>query len=175
MKHMQKTRRILKKAYAFATLAAAFVATVAPGIVRAIDLTPQSISLFTNAVPSGTTLALTTTTKATLPQILFLRVTAYASTPDETDSTPFIMADGKHVYDGAAASNLFPFGTKIQIPSLFGNRIFTIEDRMAKRLTDVVDIWMATRGAALRFGVNYASIIVVSMPTGTNTIALRGF
>ncbi|MCL4529285.1 MAG: hypothetical protein M1282_07720, partial [Chloroflexi bacterium] len=105
---MQKTKRILKKAYAFATLAAAFVATVAPGIIRAADLTPHNISLFANAQPSGTTLAQIASIQTTLPPILFLRVTAYASTPDETDSTPFIMADGNHVYDGAAASNLFP-------------------------------------------------------------------
>ncbi|MCL4529284.1 MAG: hypothetical protein M1282_07715, partial [Chloroflexi bacterium] len=59
--------------------------------------------------------------------------------------------------------------------SLFGNKIFTIEDRMAKRLTDVVDIWMATRNEALRFGANYASIVIVSMPSTTANLALKNF
>ena len=46
--------------------------------------------------------------------VLHLRVTAYSSEPNETDDTPFITADGSHVADGIAASNLLPFGTKIQ-------------------------------------------------------------
>ena len=60
-------------------------------------------------------------------------VTAYSSTPDQTDDTPFITASGKSVADGIIASNLFPFGTKIRIPKLYGDKIFTVEDRMNKK------------------------------------------
>ena len=148
---MLKTRKFFKRAYALAMVAAAFVATVAPAVIRAADLVPQPVQ----AVQ----------TRSSTPSILYLRVTAYSSTPEETDSTPFITANGTRVHDGIVATNFLPFGTEIQIPSLFGNKIFTVEDRMAKRLTDVIDIWMPTKTAALRFGANYASIIIVNTST----------
>ena len=93
--------------------------------------------------------------------VLYMRVTAYASVPDETDNTPFIMADGHHVYDGAAASNILPFGTKIMIPSLFGSKVFTIEDRMSQKIKNTIDIWMPSVGKAIFFGANHADIVVL--------------
>src|ERR1035437_4024557 len=36
--------------------------------------------------------------------------TAYSSTADQTDDTPFLTASGKNVKDGIIASNLLPFG-----------------------------------------------------------------
>src|SRR5258708_6536739 len=56
-----------------------------------------------------------------------VRVTAYSSTPDQTDDTPFITASGYHVHDGVIAANFLPFGTKLTIPSVFGDKIFTVE------------------------------------------------
>ncbi len=88
-------------------------------------------------------------------------ITAYSSTPDQTDDTPFITASGTRVRDGIVATNLLPFGTKIQIPELFGDKVFTVEDRMHERKTNNVDIWMETRSEALRFGVAYSKILVL--------------
>ena len=70
-------------------------------------------------------------------------MTAYTSTPDQTDDSPFIAASGKHVYDGMLAANWLPFGTKIKIPELYGDKIFTIDDRMNKRYGyGRMDIWL---------------------------------
>jgi len=80
-------------------------------------------------------------------------VTAYSSTPDQTDSTPFITANGTYVYDGLVACNFLPFGTKVKFPGYSGDKIFMVEDRMAKKNSHKVDIWMPTRQAALQFGV----------------------
>jgi len=99
-------------------------------------------------------------------RVLYMRVTAYTSLPDETDSTPFITAMGTEVHDGVVATNILPFGTKIQIPALFGDKIFTVEDRMNRRMKNVLDIWMPTKTKALRFGVNYTSIVIVGKNTG---------
>ena len=87
-------------------------------------------------------------------------LSAYSSTPDQTDSTPFIMASGKHVYDGAIAANFLPMGTLVRIPELFGGKIFVVEDRMHKRFSDRVDIWMETRQEAINFGLRSAAIEV---------------
>jgi len=92
----------------------------------------------------------------------YLWVTAYSSSPDETDDDPFITATGKFVRDGFAATNILPFGTKIKIPSLFGDKIFTIEDRMHYRKTNVVDIWMESKEKALKFGAHYVEVIILS-------------
>jgi 3D (Asp-Asp-Asp) domain-containing protein len=82
-------------------------------------------------------------------------ITAYTSTPDQTDDSPFIAATGKRVYDGMIAANWLPFGTKVKIPALYGDKIFTVDDRMNKRYGyGRMDIWLgATRTEALQFGV----------------------
>lgn len=91
----------------------------------------------------------------------YVKITAYSSTPDQTDDSPFIMASGKHVYDGAVAANFLSLGTKVKMPDLYGNKVFTVEDRMHSRFSDRMDIWMATRSEASRFGLKHARIEVV--------------
>lgn len=76
--------------------------------------------------------------------------TAYSSTVDQTDSTPFITASGTHVHDGTIASNFLKFGTKVRFPSLYGDKIFIVEDRMKSNVK--VDIWFPTRQEAKNFG-----------------------
>jgi 3D (Asp-Asp-Asp) domain-containing protein len=86
-------------------------------------------------------------------------ITAYSSTPEETDDTPFVTASGTQTRDGVVASNLLPFGTKIRIPEYFGNKIFTIEDRMNKRMDDFqIDVWFPSSYQAHLFGVKYTYI-----------------
>jgi hypothetical protein len=87
-------------------------------------------------------------------------LTAYSSTPDQTDDDPFIAASGKRVYDGMVAANWLPFGTKIKIPSLYGEKIFTVDDRMNARYGyGRMDIWMdAPRAQVNKFGVQRVEI-----------------
>src|SRR3990167_5924685 len=80
-------------------------------------------------------------------------LTAYSSSVDETDDTPFITASGKHVRDGIVATNFLPFGTKIKIPSLYGDKIFVVEDRMHPRKKQQIDIWFPERWQAVDFGI----------------------
>jgi len=81
-------------------------------------------------------------------------VTAYSSTPDQTDDTPFITASGKVVEDGIVASNFLAFGTKLRLPELFGDKIFIVEDRMHQRFSsDRLDIWFPDRKTAQNFGI----------------------
>jgi 3D (Asp-Asp-Asp) domain-containing protein len=99
--------------------------------------------------------------------IIPMRITAYSSSPDETDDTPFITANGTIVHDGVVASNMLPFGTKIKIPALFGDKVFTIEDRMSPKYYRTIDIWMPSKDEAVVFGLAYAKIVVL----GTSTYA----
>lgn len=103
-------------------------------------------------------------------------ITAYSSTRDQTDNTPCITANGYNVCTANAenviAANFLPFGTRVKIPELFGDRVFTVQDRMNARYSHRVDIWMTSRHKAKQFGVKRAEIVVLSreetpLPAGT--------
>lgn len=85
-------------------------------------------------------------------------VTAYSSTPDQTDSTPFITANGRHVADGIIATNSLPFGTRVRFPEIDPSKTYIVHDRMARRFSRRADIWMPTREEAVQFGVKYTTI-----------------
>lgn len=87
-------------------------------------------------------------------------ITAYTSTADQTDSTPFIAASGKRVHDRMIAANGLPFGTIVKIPSLYGDKEFVVEDRMNARYTlGRMDIWLdATKAEARKFGVKRVDV-----------------
>lgn len=92
----------------------------------------------------------------------YMIITAYSSTEDQTDSTPFITASQKQVADGIVANNMLPFGTEVKIPELYGDKVFTVEDRMHYRKGYYhLDIWFPTREEAEEFGVKKAYIEVI--------------
>lgn len=98
---------------------------------------------------------------------MFMDMSAYTSAVNETDGSPFITADGSVVRDGVIATNALPFGTKVRIPSLFGDKIFTVRDRMNQRYYYRVDVWMTTKKDAFAFGVKRkVEIEVIEMGTG---------
>ena len=88
-------------------------------------------------------------TVGTLPVI----ITAYSSTPCQTDDTPYITAAGTFVREGIVANNYLSFGTKIRIPEVYGDKIFVVEDRMSWKKGDYhFDVWFAEYSEALAFG-----------------------
>jgi len=94
-------------------------------------------------------------------------MTAYNSEVGQTDNSPCITANGfnvcTHGIEDTVAANFLPFGTKVRIPDLFGDRIFVVRDRMNKRYSDRVDIWMLERSDAIQFGVRRTRIEVVEI------------
>lgn len=101
------------------------------------------------------------TQKTQAKRIFIVPATAYSSTPDQTDDTPFITAAGTHVRDGVVAANFLPLGTVIKIPELYGEKTFVVEDRMNKRYDYRVDVWFPTREAAKEFGLRKIKIEVL--------------
>jgi 3D (Asp-Asp-Asp) domain-containing protein len=96
------------------------------------------------------------------PLRIFAIVTGYSSTEEETDETPFITASGKFVEDGIVANNFLPFGTKIKIPELFGDKIFVVEDRMKKdKLKFHFDVWFDEKEKAKNFGIKFTWVEIV--------------
>lgn len=114
-------------------------------------------------LPDYTPVALRLPEAATRQPRLVVRVlvTAYSSTPDQTDDTPFTTANGTTVHAGVLAANWLPFGTRVRIPSHFGDQLFVVEDRMNERFAKRADIWMPSREAAIVWGVRYVTVEVL--------------
>lgn len=78
-------------------------------------------------------------------------VTAYTSSPDETDDTPFITASGAHTTPGEiACPSKYAFGTQVKIH----DAIYTCEDRMNAIYADQehFDVWVYTKDEAYEWG-----------------------
>ena len=81
-------------------------------------------------------------------------ITAYSSSPDETDDTPHITAYGTETREGIIANNCLPYGTEVQIPDIFGDRVFAVEDRKNSRYgCNWVDVWYPSKTEAKKFGI----------------------
>jgi 3D (Asp-Asp-Asp) domain-containing protein len=89
-------------------------------------------------------------------------ITAYSSTVWQTDDTPFITASGEWVRDGIVANNMLPFGTRITIPELYGDKMFVVEDRMNQRKGNYhVDIWFPEYKQAKDFGTKLTYVEII--------------
>jgi 3D (Asp-Asp-Asp) domain-containing protein len=100
--------------------------------------------------------------KADKPGSVMMKITAYSSEVGQTDSTPFITASGKRVADGIVANNMLPFGAKVRIPALYGNKVFVVQDRMNKKKSDYhLDIWMPDTHQAIHFGAQIAYVEIL--------------
>lgn len=100
--------------------------------------------------------------KVSVEKTIPMTITAYSSSPEETDDTPFITASGKMVADGVVANNMLPFGTKVRIPEIYGEKVFTVQDRMHYRMGEYkLDVWLPEKSQAKQFGVKKATIEVL--------------
>ena len=100
----------------------------------------------------------------------WVTATAYSSTPDQTDSTPFTTAWQTPVRDGIIAANFLPKGSMVRIPDLYGDKIFIVEDRMNPRYQNRIDIWMKTREEAIAFGIKRIKIEVLAPRVDRNYV-----
>jgi len=118
-----------------------------------LNISSESFIIAQNIPPVSS--SKTTTTKYRVD------ATAYSSTVDQTDASPFIGAAGTHMRDGVVAANLLPLGSTIKVPDLYGDKIFVVEDRMNSRYNKRVDFWFADRSSARQFGLKKINIEVI--------------
>jgi len=94
-------------------------------------------------------------------KVMVLTVTGYSSSPDETDDTPWLTAYNTSPRWGTVASNVLPFGTKIRMPSLLGEKIFIVEDKMHPRYEENIDVWFENKEKAKNFGIHYDVLVEI--------------
>jgi len=95
-------------------------------------------------------------------KVMTIPVSAYNSLVGQTDSTPCIAARGYNLCEAneenVIAANFLPMGAKVKMPDLFGDREFTVVDRMNPRYYYRADIWMRNYKDAKAFGVKRTKI-----------------
>lgn len=123
--------------------------------------TPDS-TIQSDAVTSVASPATSKAKAKTAIKTYTVSASAYSSSVDETDSSPFITAAGTYVRDGVVAANFLPIGTAIKIPSVYGDKVFVVEDRMNSRYNLNVDLWFPSKELAKQFGRKTVTIQVVS-------------
>ncbi len=107
-------------------------------------------------------------------KVMRVVITAYNSVPGQTDSSPFIAATGKRVHDSMIAANKLPFGTKVVIRGLFGEKVFIVEDRMNSRYgLGRMDIWMDSVPDARQFGVKRVEVEIYYPKKAPKEIAVN--
>lgn len=98
---------------------------------------------------------------------MYMDITNYTSAVNECDDSPFLTADGSVTQDGIVATNALPFGTKFRIPSLYGDKVFTVRDRMNQRYFYRVDVWTKNKKDAIQFGIKRKiPIEIIEMGSG---------
>lgn len=88
-------------------------------------------------------------------------VTAYSSTPDQTDASPDIAAWGDNVWRLQGIGTPAVAISRDLEPWLRpGATVHLVADRMAERWERRVDLWFASRGEAARWGVRRGVLVV---------------
>ncbi len=81
--------------------------------------------------------------------------TSFSSDPRQTDNTPCLPAMWKfnlcenyeeHGLEDTIAANFLPLGTQVRFPEVYGDKIFTVRDRMNARYngTNRIDFWVGS-------------------------------
>ena len=98
----------------------------------------------------------------------FFPVTAYTSEVSQTDGNPCRTACGfnlcEYGIEDTVAANFLPFGTKIRMPDVFGDKVFVVRDRMNSRYDDYIDIWFKDKQEAKRFGIKVLKVEILAEP-----------
>ncbi|MEI6835256.1 MAG: hypothetical protein WCK59_00255 [Candidatus Falkowbacteria bacterium] len=130
-----------------------------------MDENAQKIANDSESNLATSTVATSTPAKSKVKSTSVHVITAYNSEIGQTDDSPCVTANGfnvcTHGQEDTIAANFLKFGTKVKIPDLFGDRVFTVRDRMNQKHPSRVDIWMKDRPSAIKFGVKTAKIQVL--------------
>lgn len=133
-------------------------------IVRAAIFERQPENVFNNEQVVATATVATDTVEQVINHG-YHSMTAYTSEVAQTDASPCTTANGfnvcKHGIEDTVAANFLPFGTKVRIPEMFGDRVFVVRDRMNRRYPERVDVWFKEKPAAMQFGVRTLRVEII--------------
>lgn len=114
---------------------------------------------------------------------IMVTMTAYSSTVDQTDDTPFITSTQQPVRLGIVAVSRdllagdLPYGTTLRVVETYGepdscgawdiNMILEVQDTMHRRKKQQIDLWLPSREEALEWGYCQAQVEILEMAATT--------
>ncbi|MFH1233440.1 MAG: hypothetical protein V1649_02190 [Patescibacteria group bacterium] len=117
----------------------------------------EEYPVFANQLPQNSDLA--------VKRSSYHIITAYNSEVGQCDDSPCVTANGfnlcEHGIEDSIASNFLPFGAKVRLSELFGDRVFVVRDRMNTRFSNRIDVWMIDKAQAKHFGVKYVKVEIL--------------
>jgi len=125
-----------------------------PALISLITLLVIIVFFVISSSQWGVWLGVRQPPKVPVGTILTMNLTAYSSSPYQTDANPCQTAAGTTVRSGIAATNLLPLGTVVQVTdvnSQLNNSRYIIEDRTNPRVA-ALDVWMPSTQDALNYG-----------------------
>ena len=146
------------------------ITAIFAGIIVAVCLLgivmPQKTAADFDTTSNASYVAKATNEAQKVVKTIKVVVTAYSSSWDETTGIPgvagTVTASGKNVSPEIIANNMLPFGTKVRIPELYGDKVFIVGDRMASYKSNYhIDLWMPSKALAVNFGVKTANIEIL--------------
>lgn len=149
----------VERAVAVLAIVSFFISTAKPQVVNAMSVADI---LGLEQVSAAEPFELPVSLDREPVKTIWVVVTAYSSTADQTDSTPCIAAKGfdlckAHAEFGEGntiAANFLAINKHVKLPELFGDKTFVVRDRMNERYGyGRIDVWMPTREMAKEFGV----------------------
>ena len=159
-------RLFLKRLMLSVAMIVFFVFVLYPFPVLASDLEVGSIEeelnvlSIENSLPDNVDLAVVLTDN--------YQITAYSSDIAQTDGNPCRTAVGfdlcQNDTEDSVAANFLPFGAKIRMPELFGDRVFIVRDRMNAKYQNRIDVWFKNRADAVKFGVKIGKVEILAEP-----------
>lgn len=132
------------------------------GAVAVAGVIQTSAAVHTKSAYDGVTFPTAESRNAL--RTMYVVATAYSSEAAQTDDTPCMPAmwgfdlceyyEKYGIADSIAANDL-PLGTQVRFPELYGDKVFTVRDRMNKRYTGKsrIDFWLTEKSEAIEFGV----------------------
>lgn len=111
----------------------------------------QAATTFTVSAPDQPAAQMSSPEAPAPHESLRATVTAYTSSPDETDARPHENASGSKPGPGSiACPSRYEFGTEV----LIKGKTYVCDDRMNARYAggDYFDVWMPSKKAAFTFG-----------------------
>lgn len=92
--------------------------------------------------------------EARVVKTIYMEISAYSPTVQETDASPLVTASGKRVYVGGVAADLsvLPFGSIITIPNYNNGKPCTVTDTGSAIRGNKLDVFMWSTDAAIHWG-----------------------
>lgn len=141
--------------------------------IQGLTIDTNNPAIQASTVTSVTNPAASTAKSKVPPKTYVVSASGYNAVRGQTDASPCRAASGLNICTtdlnivaanicDSHGNNIIPLHTAIKIPSLYGDTIFFVEDRMNKRYCNNIDVLLPDYASAMNLGRRIVRIEIVS-------------